>query len=149
MNKKPSVNVKPWVLIALAAAGCGRAGAEEARPIDAFLEICVSKAPTFADSAATAASFGIADLIDASGSKVGMSDDNSLGVQIKPGVECVITTPKQANPQLTEELLAAIAPFAGGAVKRLPAKIQIGGKAIFVLHDRIDGEAFIARVAGK
>jgi hypothetical protein len=144
------MRIKSLVAMLFIAGMCPNVGsANEPTSIDAFMRICVSNAPTFADSAAVAANFGIKEFLDTSIGKVGASDDGALGVQVKVSRECVVTTASQSNPELTAQLLRALGQQSGTEVSRLPAKIEIGGKAILVLHDRVDGETFIARVAGK
>jgi hypothetical protein len=147
------MKLNPMVLLLLIAGGSSAvAAAEEQTPagVDAFLRICLDNAPTFANAAAAAASFGIKEFTETSVNKIGASDDGALTVQIKAGRQCVVTTPHQANPELTAQLLRAGGKQSGSAVPaRVPAKLEIGGKTVIVMHDRVEGEAFLARVVGS
>lgn len=110
----------------------------------AFEEVCIKTAPSFSDAKAVAAKYGITDIEDMGFVHSGMSKDQSIGVQIKPNNECVITTPSQKAPKLTEEFLQLVSRNSNAAPStRVPTKAQINGAIFIFHHDRNGGEAFV------
>jgi hypothetical protein len=117
--------------------------------IRAFEAVCLKTAPSFAGAADAAKSFGIARVDDAGIGGMGMTTENSLGVQIKPGVECAITTPSQADRTLSSQFGAAIAQASGGrAPARFPVAIVVSAQPFIFHHDRQGGEAFVMLKTG-
>lgn len=107
--------------------------------VAAFRDICINNAPSFAGSAAAAQAYGIAQILDLGFTNTGSTADNSLAVQIKPGKECVVTTPSQSdNPA---QQFASVIPGLSGT--RFPAVAQIGNANFIFQHDRNGGEAFV------
>ena len=117
---------------------------KSAQAILAFETICLKTASSFAGAADAAKAFGITEFSDLGFARMGMTKDSNLGVQIKPGVECAITTPSQADPTLSSQFGAAIARVSGGrAPGRFPVAIVVGGQPFIFHHDRQGGEAFV------
>jgi len=118
--------------------------ATSAQAVIAFEAICLKTAPSFGGAADAAKSFGITEFTDLGSARLGMTRDNRLGVQIKPGVECVITTPSQADRTLSSQFGAAIARFSSGhAPGQFPVVIVVGGQPFIFQHDRQGGEALV------
>ena len=138
---------------ALALAGCASRSlpgtstgvADAALPgLRAFEAICLKTAPDFAGAAEAARSFGIDRLDDYGFARMGMTADKSLGVQIKPGVECVTTTPGSSDRTLSRQFGETIARFAGGRPPGVfPVAAVVGGRPFIFHHDRNGGEAFV------
>jgi hypothetical protein len=106
----------------VACAGVGAVAEDAAETsnasIRAFIEICVKPAPSFAASAEAAKAFGITELFESDGEKMGMTDDSALTVQIREGRSCTVTTDVQKDKKLTQQLLEAVARQAGGKPAR-------------------------------
>lgn len=110
----------------------------------AFEAVCLKTAPSFAGAAAAAADFGITDVTDMGFTRIGMAKDNSIGVQIKPDKECVVTTPSQKVSRLSKEFLQLVGRHAQTpAPTRLPAKLKVNDATYMFHHDRKGGEAFV------
>lgn len=110
----------------------------------AFEEVCIRTAPSFSGAKVAAAKYGITDIEDMGFTHSGMSKDQSIGVQIKPNNECVITTPSQKAPNLTREFLQLVSRNSNTAAStRVPMKAQIEGAIFIFHHDRKGGEAFV------
>jgi hypothetical protein len=110
----------------------------------AFEAVCLKTAPSFDGAAAAASHHGIEAVEDLGFTRMGMSKDNSIGVQIKPGKECVITTPSQKAPRLSADFMRLVGQSAEGpAPARLPAKLKLAGGTYVFHHDRKGGEAFV------
>jgi hypothetical protein len=117
---------------------------ESSVAINAFDSICLKSAPTFNDAEKIAAEFGIAELADAGFMKMGFNKDKSLGVQIKPNKECVVTTPSQNNPSLTQQFIKVVSSYSGVAPSRkVPFGASIKGVGFIFHHDRNGGEALV------
>ncbi|VXC99064.1 conserved exported hypothetical protein [Pseudomonas sp. 8Z] len=114
------------------------------KAVQAFRDICLKTAPSFAEARSAARQHGIKDLTDMGFATVGFNADKSLGLQVKASHECVITTDSQQDESLTRQLLSAAAESAGTEVPRhAPAKLIIAGQPFTVMHDREGGEAFM------
>lgn len=114
------------------------------RSIQAFRDICLNNAPEFAGSMASAKAYGITETEDLGFMTMGFSADKSMSMQLKPGNECVVTTPQQNDDSLTRQLLSAVAASAKSPVPRsVPAKFVLAGQTFIVMHDRRGGEAFV------
>ncbi|WP_353236586.1 hypothetical protein [Diaphorobacter ruginosibacter] len=147
------------VITALVLSGCAAnqgtpAGAQQQgeinEAIQAFEDICLETAPSFAGAAQAAASFGILEIKDAGFMKMGSNANRSLGVQIKAENECAVTTPSQPDSQLTRQFLQAVGRHAGAAPrKRVPTKAYVRGVPFMFHHDRQGGEAFVMLKADK
>lgn len=112
--------------------------------LSAFEEICLGTAPSFAGAKEASAKYGITDIQDMGFSSMGMTKDQSMGVQIKPNNECVITTAEQKNSRLTREFAQLIGRYSKAAApKRVPAKATVNGAEFIFQHDRQGGEAFV------
>jgi hypothetical protein len=115
-----------------------------AEAVQAFRDICLKTAPSFAEAHSVARQHGIEDLTDMGFATVGFNADKSLGLQVKASRECVITTDSQQDDSLTRQLLSAAAESAGTEVPRsVPAKLMIAGQPFIIMHDRKGGEAFV------
>ena len=110
----------------------------------AFEEVCLRTAPSFSGAKAAAARHGITDVQDLGFTHMGMAKDNSIGVQIKPDTECVITTPSQKARDLGKAFQQVIARNAETPpAARFPTKARVGGAMFIFQHDRQGGEAFV------
>lgn len=114
------------------------------KAVQAFRDICLKTAPSFAEAHSVAPQHGIEDLTEMGFATVGFNADKSLGLQVKASRECVITTDSQQDDSLTRQLLSAAAESAGTEVPRsVPAKLLIAGQPFIIMHDRKGGEAFV------
>lgn len=112
--------------------------------VQAFRDICLHTAPSFAEAHSVALGHGITDVTDMGFATVGFNADKSLGIQVKTGYECVVTTPSQQDDGLTRQFLSAGAESAGTTVPRsVPVKLMIAGQVFILMHDRQGGEAFV------
>jgi hypothetical protein len=110
----------------------------------AFEEVCIKTAPSFSGAKAAATKYGITDIEDMGFTHSGMSKDQSIGVQIKPNNECVITTPSQKGSNLTREFLQMVSRNSNTTPStKVPTKAQIDGTIFIFHHDRKGGEAFV------
>lgn len=113
------------------------------RAIEAFTDICLKTAPSFAGSAEAAKRFGIDDLQDMGFTHIGFTADKNLAVQLSEK-ECVVTTPNQTDDSLTRQLLSAAQPYSQTAMAdRVPSKVKIQGSNFILQHDRNGGEAYV------
>lgn len=114
------------------------------RSIQAFRDICLHNAPDFAGSIASAKAYGITETKDLGFMTAGFSADKSMSMQLKPGKECVVTTPEQTDNSLTRQLLSAVAARANSPMPRsVPTRFVLAGQSFIVMHDRRGGEAFV------
>lgn len=110
----------------------------------AFEEVCLKTAPSFSGAKAAAARYGITEVQDLGFTQMGMAKDNSIGVQIKPDTECVVTTPSQKVRDLGKGFHQVIARNAETPpASRFPTKAKVGGVTFIFQHDRQGGEAFV------
>jgi hypothetical protein len=110
---KTIVQISGICLVATTALAQPTAVSESTAPnvnpsIHAFVEACLKTAPSFAGAVKAAATFGITELSDSGFAKMGFNEDQSLGIQITEGKECVITTPNQSIRNLTQLFLLRI-----------------------------------------
>lgn len=113
------------------------------KAIEAFTDICLKTAPSFAGSAEAAKRYGIDDLQDMGFTRIGFTADKNLAVQLS-AKECVVTTPSQSDSTLTRQLLSAVQPYAQSAVAdRVPSKVSLQGTHFILQHDRNGGEAYV------
>lgn len=132
-------------------AGCStnsQPSAEEmafsATSLKIFSDVCLATAPSFSKAEQVAKTHGITEIMDMGFMKSGRNSDDSVGVQIKLGTECVITTNSQKNRNLTAQLLNVVAPFSSTSViQQVPSKITINNQKFIIHHDREGGEAFV------
>ncbi|MET3443168.1 hypothetical protein ABIC94_003957 [Variovorax paradoxus] len=118
--------------------------------IRAFEEICLKTAPTFARAAGAAGAFGVSDFTSLGPGKMGFNRDQSLGVQIKEGIECAITTPSQTDRGLTRVFLQSVARAANASpASKVPFRAAVAGQMFIFQHDRSGGEAYVMLKAGK
>ncbi|MES2771790.1 MAG: hypothetical protein V4623_07400 [Pseudomonadota bacterium] len=118
--------------------------AEPNTSLRAFEEVCIRTAPSFSGAKAAAEKYGITDIEDMGFAHIGMSKDESIGVQIKPDNECVITTAVQKASNLTREFLQVVGRNSKTAAStKVPTKAQINGTTFIFHHDRNGGEAFV------
>ncbi|MDO5653853.1 MAG: hypothetical protein Q4G39_07090 [Brachymonas sp.] len=112
--------------------------------IQAFADICIKAAPDFAAAAKAAEAYSIQSKADAAGVLTGTSMDKTLNLQIKPGKECVISTIKQPNTDLTQKFLRSVSYFTNERVPHtLPAKIMVNKELFIFHHDRKNAETFV------
>ncbi|KAF0865986.1 hypothetical protein [Pseudomonas sp. LD120] len=110
----------------------------------AFRDICLKSAPSFAGAETAARAHGIAELTDAGFAKMGMNQDQTLGLQVKANQECAITTPNQNDSSLTQQFLNTAAKFSSTPVaQNVPARITLDGQTFILMHDRRGGEAYV------
>ncbi|WP_392890189.1 hypothetical protein ACF6ZU_01645 [Pseudomonas migulae] len=113
------------------------------KAIEAFTDICLKTAPSFAGSADAAKRYGIDDLQDMGFTRIGFTADKNLAVQLS-AKECVVTTPSQPETTLTRQLLSAVQPYSQSAVAdRVPSKVSVQGTNFILQHDRQGGEAYV------
>ncbi len=136
------------LLFALSACSATPPGNDPSHPapdpaIAAFRSICLETAPSFAGASAAARQLGIG-LTDMGFVRLGMTADKSMGVQVKDNSECAVTTPSQADDQLTRRFLAMIAEVTGTPPGRqVPVKVSVGDQTFIFTHDRNGGEAYV------
>lgn len=112
--------------------------------IQAFRDICLKNAPDFAGSIAAAKAYGVTEFEDLGFMTAGFNADKSLSVQLKPGVECVVTTENQKDDSLTRQFLSVVAESANSPTPRsVPVKFVLAGQTFIAMHDRRGGEAFV------
>ncbi|NBF04622.1 hypothetical protein GV819_20275 [Pseudomonas sp. Fl5BN2] len=110
----------------------------------AFRDICLKSAPSFAGAETAARAHGIAELSDAGFAKMGMNQDQTLGVQVQLNKECAVTTPNQNDSSLTQQFLSTAGKFSSTPVAQsVPARITLDGQAFILMHDRRGGEAYV------
>lgn len=115
----------------------------KSKAIEAFTDICLKTAPSFAGSAEAAKRYGIDDLQDMGFTRIGFTADKNLAVQLS-AKECVVTTPSQSDNSLTRQLLSAVQPYSQTAVAdRVPSKVSLQGANFILQHDRNGGEAYV------
>jgi hypothetical protein len=113
------------------------------KAIEAFVDICLKTAPSFAGSAEAAKRFGINDLQDMGFMRLGFTADKNLGVQLSEK-ECVVTTPNQSDDSLTRQLLSAAQTYSQTPVAdRVPSKVRIQDNNFILQHDRKGGETYV------
>jgi hypothetical protein len=134
-------------------AGCStnsQPSAEEmafsATSLKIFSDVCLATAPSFSKAEQVAKTHGITEIMDMGFMKSGRNSDDSVGVQIKLGYQCVITTKSQKNRNLTAQFFNAVAPDA--RIIKISSKVSgvlitIDKKLFSIGHDREGGEAFI------
>lgn len=113
------------------------------KAIEAFVDICLKTAPSFAGSAEAAKRFGINDFLDMGFTRTGFTADKNLSVQLSEK-ECVVTTPNQSDDSLTRQLLSAAQAYSQTPVAdRVPSKVRIQDNNFILHHDRNGGEAYV------
>ena len=114
------------------------------KAVQAFRDICLQTAPSFAEAQGVARQHGVTELTDMGFASIGFNPDKSLGIQVKASHECVVTSEAQQDATLTRQLLTAAAVKAGTTVPRaVPVKMRIAGQDFILMHDREGGEAFV------
>ena len=112
--------------------------------VAAFRDICLANAPSFAGSAAAARAYDVDRVDDLGFMAMGMRADQGLSVQIKPGVECAITTPSRGANNPSAAFAAVVASkTSGSAPTSFPAVGTVAGTSYVFQHDRNGGEAFV------
>ncbi|AKA23896.1 lipoprotein [Pseudomonas chlororaphis] len=110
----------------------------------AFRDICLKSAPSFAGAEHAAKAYGIARLDDAGYARMGLRPDRSLGVQVRKGLQCAVTTPAQADRTLTRQFLKIAEQFSSTPVAQdLPVRITLDRQTYLLMHDRRGGEAYV------
>ncbi|MDR8014807.1 hypothetical protein [Ectopseudomonas guguanensis] len=128
---------------------CANLGSQPPVPVtspvvQAFRDICLQTAPSFAEAHSVARQHGITEMTDMGFATVGFNADKSLSIQVKVSHECVVTSEPQQDETLTRQLLTAAAVNAGTTVpRRVPVKMMIAGQPFILTHDRQGGEAFV------
>lgn len=79
----------------------------------AFRDVCLASAPSFAAGAAVAKKYGV-EVVGGSG----LSEDHSLGVQIKPGKECAVTTEARPGSFVRTQFLQIVSAAADAPVDK-------------------------------
>lgn len=115
--------------------------------VKAFRELCLQTAPSFEAGITGAKRYDVKDFYDLGGEQSGMTKDNSMSVQIKPGKECAITSPNRSDPTLHQQFLRTVAEFADKVPQddkpNQPFVATIKGKRFIFQHDRKGGEAYV------
>lgn len=128
---------------------CANFGSQPPVPItspvvQAFRDICLQTAPSFAEAHRVARQHGVTEMTDMGFATVGFNADKSLSIQVKVSHECVVTSEAQEDDSLTRQLLSAAAINAGTTVPRkVPVRMMIAGQPFILMHDREGGEAFV------
>ena len=128
---------------------CANLGSQPPVPVtspvvQAFRDICLQTAPSFAEAHRVARQHGVTEMTDMGFATVGFNADKSLSIQVKVSHECVVTSEAQEDDSLTRQLLSAAAINAGTTVPRkVPVKMMIAGQPFILMHDREGGEAFV------
>lgn len=128
---------------------CANLGSQPPVPVtspvvQAFRDICLQTAPSFAEAQRIARQHGITEMTDMGFATIGFNADKSLSIQVKASHECVVTSEPQQDDTLTLQLLSAAAINAGTTVPRkVPVKMMIAGQPFILMHDREGGEAFV------
>ena len=97
---------------------CANLGSQPPVPVtspvvQAFRDICLQTAPSFAEAHSVARQHGITEMTDMGFATVGFNADKSLSIQVKVSHECVVTSEPQQDETLTRQLLTAAAVNAG------------------------------------
>ena len=143
--------MKPFgLLVSVGLLGaCANMGSQPPVPVtspvvQAFRDICLQTAPSFAEAHRVARQHGVTEMTDMGFATIGFNADKSLGIQVKVSHECVVTSEPQQDETLTSQLLTAAAVNAGTTVPRkVPVRIMIAGQPFILMHDRVGGEAFV------
>lgn len=112
---------------------CANFGSQPPVPItspvvQAFRDICLQTAPSFAEAHRVARQHGVTEMTDMGFATVGFNADKSLSIQVKVSHECVVTSEAQEDDSLTRQLLSAAAINAGTTVPRkVPVRMMIAG----------------------
>lgn len=117
------------------------------KSVQAFRDVCIKTAPSFSNAEQIAVTYGINDFIDGGGSigRIGFTSDKSLTTQIKINQECTITTEKQNDKTLTNQLVQAVSQYLGSPLlpQKIPFSAKIANIDFIFHHDRDSGEAFV------
>jgi hypothetical protein len=112
--------------------------------VKAFTDICLKTAPSFSLAEKEAAAHGITEISNEGGMKMGFNADQSVGIQIKPNKECVVTTDTQDDKTLTQQFIGAVAQHTSTTpARRVPFHATLGESVFIFQHDRNGGEAFV------
>ncbi len=115
--------------------------------IKAFKDICLATAPSFSSAVPAAKRYGVKDFFDLGEGKSGLTPDNSLSAQIKPAVECAVTTPAYVGDRgaLRAQFIAVVGAAAGVDIEntKIPFTAEIKGTKFIFTHDPKGGEAFV------
>ncbi|MGB1238160.1 MAG: hypothetical protein ACPG4U_08110 [Pseudomonadales bacterium] len=112
--------------------------------VRAFADICLASAPSFDAAQQNARAYKLEAFRDFGASRSAMTADQRLGVQVKPGKECVITTAKQRDNTLTAAFIETVTRATGSeSVAKTPFVATLGAANYIFLHDRKGGEAFV------
>ncbi|MDH2078121.1 hypothetical protein LOY49_10895 [Pseudomonas atacamensis] len=113
------------------------------KAIEAFIDICLKTAPSFAGSAEAAKRNGITELVDMGFTRIGFTADKNLSVQLSEK-ECVVATASQSDDSLTRQLLSAAQIYSQTPVAdRVPSKVRIQDNNFILQHDRKGGETYV------
>ncbi len=112
--------------------------------VTAFRDICLNSAPNFAAAPGYAKKYGINLSVDVGAEKMGMTADQTLGAQIQPGKECVVTTESRSGDAALIQFKAAIANATSGpAPAEFPFVGQVRGASFVFGNDRKGGETYV------
>jgi len=115
----------------------------ESKAINLFKAVCLDTAPSFNKAESASSDNGI-NILDGGFMKLGFNGDKSLGVQIKKGKECVVTTPSYNDSSLTSNFLISVADYLGvKPAKKVPFVAKVNNTEFIFVHDRKGGEAFV------
>jgi hypothetical protein len=106
-----------------------------------FRDVCLGSAPSFAAGVAVAKKYGV-EVVGG----LGMSEDHSLGVQIKPGKECAVTTEARPGSVVRTQFLQIVSAAAAAPIDQntsIPFAARVGGQNSIFHHDRKGGEAYV------
>ena len=110
--------------------------------VDAFHKICLATAPSFADAPEAAKKYGVSGLT-AGVNSTGMTKDSSLSVQLKPGIECAVTTTSRPGDAVAKQFMSVVTAATGTKAEQTPFAAKLGANAFIFHHDRNGGEAFV------
>ncbi len=149
MNVKSSVLISLFSVITAFSASSSIASdasleATKALAIKAFVDICVRTAPSFADAAIAAKSYGIDEIRDLGFMAMGATSDQKVAVQIKKNMECAITTESQTDATLTRQFIQSVAEVTKSEPRaKVPFRASVQSETFIFQHDREGGEAFV------
>ncbi len=110
--------------------------------VAAFHDVCLATAPSFADAPAVAKKFGVSGL-STGVNGTGMTKDSSLSVQLKPGIECAVTTTSRPGDAIARQFMSVVTAATGTKATQTPFAAKLGANTFIFHHDRNGGEAFV------
>jgi hypothetical protein len=81
---------------------------------------------------------------------MGFTKDTRIGLQLKNAQSCVVTVGSKQTKEFGKRFIELVqSRNQGKPIKKLPAKVDIGGTTFNVALDRSDGEALVMLRSGK